>query len=191
MQKIILAITGASGTIYAYQFAKILVKHGCELHLIFSETGLRVAKYEIGTSRLDHLKKLAKTTYDTKDFWSAPASGSNIFDAMIILPCTMGTLGAIANGLSNNLIHRAADCFLKEQKPLVLAVRESPLNQIHINNMLKLSRAGGTIFPAMPAFYTKPKDLDEMAFFFAGRIAQFLGFNVKELPFWRPEQQED
>ncbi len=191
MQKIVLAITGASGTIYAYQFAKILATLGCELHLIFSETGLQVAKYEIGTNKLHHLKKLAKATYNTKDFWSAPASGSGIFDAMVILPCTMGTLGAIANGISNNLIHRAADCFLKEQKPLIAAVRESPFNHIHIDNMLKLSRAGGTIFPAMPAFYTKPKDLDEMAFFFAGRIAQFLGFDVKGLPPWRPEPQKN
>ena len=185
-QKIILAVTGASGSIYTLKFAKIVRELGAELHITFSETGLEVTKHEIGAKGLERLLELSSKSYDSNRFWSAPASGSSRFHAMVILPCTMGTLGAIANGISNNLIHRAADCFLKEKKPLVAAIRETPFNQIHLENMLKLSRAGGVIFPAMPAFYTRPKDIEEMAFFFAGRLAEFLGFKVNRLPIWNP-----
>lgn len=184
MRRIVLAITGASGSLYAFKFAQILKELECELHLMFSDTGLEVTEFEIGKDKLELLNNLATSIYNTTRFWSEPASGSSKFDAMVILPCSMGTLGAIANGISRNLIHRAADCFLKERRPLIVAIRETPLNEIHLHNMLMLSRAGGIIFPAMPAFYTKPKDIDEMAFFFAGRIAQFLGLKVKDLPCW-------
>jgi len=191
MKKMMLAITGASGSLYALKFAQLVKESGCELHLIFSETGVEVAEFEIGKAGLNKMEKLADFLYNSKNFWSLPASGLGILDAMVILPCSMGTLGAIANGLSNNLIHRAAECFLKEQRPLVAAVRETPLNKIHIHNMLALAEAGGTIFPAMPAFYSMPKDIDQMALFFAGRIAQFLGIKVKGMPTWEPKRTKN
>jgi len=186
MARVILGVTGASGSIYALKFAQILKDAGVELHLIFSETGLEVARFELGQEGLVELKSLAHKRYDAKEFWTAPASGSSDFDAMVVLPCTMGTMGAIANGISSNLIHRAADCQLKEQRPLILAIRETPLNEIHIKNMLRLATAGATLFPAMPAFYTRPATIDELAFSFAGRIAQFLDIEVKGLPVWTP-----
>ena len=104
---------------------------------------------------------------------------------MAVLPCTMGSLAAIANGICGNLIHRAADVMLKEGRPLVLAVRESPLNRTHLTNMLKVHEAGAIICPAMPAFYQKPRSLEEMARFFAGRVAGLLGCTVPDLPVWK------
>jgi len=186
IKKVVLAVTGASGSIYALKFAKIAHELGVELHLMFSETGLEVSRFELGEKDLLSLKKLATAEYDAKRFWSTPASGSSRLDAMVIMPCTMGTLGAIANGISRNLIHRAADCFLKERRPLIVVIRETPLNEIHLRNMLTLSQAGGVIFPAMPAFYSNPKNLDEMAFFFSGRVAEFLGLKVERLSVWKP-----
>ena len=185
VKKILLAITGASGSIYSYEFCKILREKGIEVHLIFSETGYQVSLYELGQGAVSGLKDMAQKVYDVNSFWEGPASGSNALDAMVIMPCTMGTLGAIANGISQNLIHRAADCFLKEGRPLLLAVRETPLNEIHLENMLKLKRVGAIIFPAMPSFYTRPKDLSEMAHFFSGRVARYLGIEVEDLPSWK------
>ncbi len=187
IKSVVLGVTGASGSIYALKFAQILKEAEVELHLVFSETGLEVAEFELGPLGLKKITSLATRHYDAKRFWASPASGSSKFDAMVVLPCTVGTMGAIANGISNNLIHRAADCFLKERKPLILAIRETPLNEIHIKNMLTLSRAGATLFPAMPAFYTKPKDIEELSHFFAGRIARFLGIEVKGMVTWMPE----
>ena len=186
VRKVVLAVTGASGSIYALKFAEIAHELGVEIHLMFSETGLEVTRFELGEKGLLSLKNLATAEYDVKRFWSSPASGSSRLDAMVIMPCTMGTLGAIANGISRNLIHRAADCFLKERRPLIVAARETPLNEIHLRNMLTLSQAGGIIFPTMPAFYSKPTNLDEMAFFFSGRVAEFLGLKVERLTVWKP-----
>jgi len=104
---------------------------------------------------------------------------------MVVLPCTMGSLGAIANGIARNLIHRAADVMLKEKKPLLLAVRETPFNRIHLQNMLKAHDAGATICPPMPSFYHHPTDLEEMAAFFAGRLADLLGIEVEGLKRWQ------
>jgi 4-hydroxy-3-polyprenylbenzoate decarboxylase len=104
---------------------------------------------------------------------------------MVILPCTMGSLGAIANGIAKNLIHRAADVILKEKKPLLLAVRETPLNRIHLENMLKVHDAGATLCPPMPSFYHHPESLEEMAIFFAGRVAELIGIEVSGLKRWQ------
>jgi 4-hydroxy-3-polyprenylbenzoate decarboxylase len=104
---------------------------------------------------------------------------------MVVLPCTMGSLGAIANGNARNLIHRAADVILKEKKPLLLAVRETPLNRIHLENLLKVHDAGATVCPPMPAFYHHPKSLEEMATFFAGRLADLIGIEVAGLKRWQ------
>ncbi len=175
---ILLAVTGASGSVYALKFLEIMQASGQEVHLVISDAGAQVVVLELGPNAIGRMERLASRVYDCRDFSARPASGSARWRAMVILPCTMGTMAAIANGISSNLIHRAADCFLKERRPLILVPRETPLNRAHLENMLRCHDAGATIFPAMPSFYHKPADLDEMAFFFAGRIAQFLGFDV-------------
>jgi 4-hydroxy-3-polyprenylbenzoate decarboxylase len=119
------------------------------------------------------------------DFTATPASGSACYDAMIILPCTTGTLGAIAGGYSGNLIHRAADVTLKERRPLVLAVRETPLNRTHLTNMLALHDAGAVICPPMPSFYLDPPDLQAMARQFASRVCDQVGIHIPDIPRWQ------
>ncbi len=183
-ERILVAVTGASGSIYAKYFCKILYRLGLEVHLIFSDTGLEVTKFELGEKGLNEIRSCIKVEFDCKKFFAPPASGSSRYHSMVIIPCTMGTLGAISNGMSQNLIHRAADCFLKEEKKLIAVVRESPFNEVHLENMLKFKRAGGVVYPAMPAFYSHPQSLDDMAYFFAGRIVEFLGFKVNDLKTW-------
>ncbi|MCI5224239.1 MAG: UbiX family flavin prenyltransferase, partial [Candidatus Electrothrix sp. AR4] len=121
------------------------------------------------------------------DFTAPAASGSALYDAMVLLPCTVGTMGAIAGGYSGNLIHRAADVSLKERRPLILAVRETPLNRTHLKNMLALHDAGATICPPMPSFYLRPADLQTMARQFAGRICDLIGLHLENLPRWQGE----
>lgn len=181
---ILLAVTGASGSMYALKFLEIMNELGQEVHLVISDTGLEVCRLELDVEGLDRLMELNVRMYDVSRFDAAPASGSSRWRAMVILPCTMGTLGAIVSGVSHNLIHRSADCFLKERRTLVAVVRETPLNRIHLKNLLSFSEAGGVVYPAMPSFYFRPANLEEMATFFAGRLAEFLGFEIKDLPVW-------
>ncbi len=182
---ILLAITGASGSIYSLKFIKTLRDLGQEVHVIVSETGEQVSKIEIMEQGFQAMIRMAHTVYRPDNLAAAPASGSSRWKAMVVLPCTMGTLASIAHGISRNLIHRAADCFLKERRPLVLVPRETPLNRIHLQNMLLAQEAGAVIYPAMPSFYHKPADIDEMASFFAGRLTEFLGFRVDDLKRWQ------
>ncbi|MDA8162314.1 MAG: UbiX family flavin prenyltransferase [Desulfobacteraceae bacterium] len=181
---VLLAVTGASGSLYSLKFMEIMRDIGQDVHLVVSRTGEKVARFEIGDRGLDTLKEMADTVYQEDDLAAPPASGSTRWRAMVILPCTMGTLAAVAHGMSQNLIHRAADCFLKERRTLVMAPREAPFNRTHLKNMLMAQEAGAVIYPAMPSFYHRPRDLDEMAFFLAGRIAESLGFDVKDLRRW-------
>ncbi len=157
---------------------------GQPVELIISEAGQKVAMHELGEAGMDRLTALARRRYSHDDTGAPPASGSGRRRAMVILPCTMGTLAAIANGISANLIHRAADCFLKERRPLVLAPRETPLNRVHLKNMLAAHDAGAVICPAMPSFYHDPGSINDMAGYFAARIAELLGFHMAEMPVW-------
>ena len=182
---LLVAVTGASGSIYSLSFLKLMKRLGQETHLIISDAGRRVAAHELGESGISQMESLASRCYDAADIGAAPASGSSRWRAMVILPCTMGTLGAISNGMSSNLIHRAADCFLKERRPLVLVTRETPLNGIHLKNMLAAHEAGAVIYPATPAFYNRPCSTEQIASFLAGRIAEFLGFHVENLETWQ------
>ena len=182
---VLVAVTGASGSLYALKFLELLHRLDQEVHLTISETGKRVCRLELGQDGLRSMEKLAAEIHDVSRFDALPASGSSRWQAMLILPCTMGTLGAIVNGVSMNLIHRSADCFLKERRLILAVVRETPLNRIHLKNLLAFSDAGGVVYPAMPAFYSKPSTRDEMAGFFAGRLAEFLGFEIKDLPVWQ------
>ncbi|MGQ9499830.1 MAG: UbiX family flavin prenyltransferase [Dissulfurimicrobium sp.] len=185
---VLLAVTGASGAIYSLKFMEIMKDLGQEVHLIISKAGVEVIRLELGDEGYDILKDMANALYQEDDLAARPASGGTKWHAMVILPCTMGTLASVAHGISRNLIHRAADCFLKEGRTLVLAPRETPFNRTHLRNMLLAAESGAVIYPAMPSFYHKPADLDEMASFFAGRIAEFLGFEVKDLKRWKGKQ---
>ena len=182
--KIILAVTGASGSLYALEFLKIMQDLEVELHGIISRAGRVVMKHELGVIP-DDLNGYVERWYPIDDFTAPMSSGSSGFDAMVILPCTMGSLGAIANGLSENLIHRAADVMLKEQRPLLMAVRETPFSRIHLQNMLKVQEAGAVICPPMPSFYHHPEDLAEMARFFASRVGDLLGLPVPNRKRWQ------
>jgi len=183
-KKIILAITGASGSLYAVQFLKLMQQAGVETHAVISNAGRLVLQHELGLSA-DDLQKYVAQWHAADDFAAPMSSGSSKFEAMVVLPCTMGSLGAIANGIAKNLIHRAADVILKEKKPLLLAVRETPLNRIHLENLLKVHDAGATVCPAMPSFYHHPASLEEMATFFAGRLADLIGIEVAGLKRWQ------
>lgn len=184
MKKIILGITGASGSLYAVQFLKLLQQAEVEIHAIISDAGRLVLKHEMELTP-DDLQQYVSRWYDTYDFAAPMSSGSSRFDAMLILPCTMGSLGAIANGVAKNLIHRAADVMLKEKKPLLLAVRETPLNRVHLKNLLQVHDAGAQICPPMPSFYHQPESLVEMATFFAGRLAELIGIEIADLKRWQ------
>jgi len=185
-EKIILAITGASGSLYAVQFLKCMQQAGVEVHAIISDAGRLVLRHELGLSS-DDLQQYVTQWYAADDFAAPMSSGSSRYAAMVVLPCTMGSLGAIANGIAKNLIHRAADVMLKEKKPLLLAVRETPLSRIHLENLLKVHDAGATICPPMPSFYHHPESLEEMAAFFAGRLADLIGIEVVGLKRWQGE----
>ncbi|OGQ97000.1 MAG: aromatic acid decarboxylase [Deltaproteobacteria bacterium RIFOXYD12_FULL_57_12] len=183
MKRIILAITGASGSLYAREFLRLMQELDVEVHGIVSAAGREVMGFELACTPED-LADLVHAWYPVSDFTAAMASGSSRFDAMVVLPCSMGSLAAIANGISANLIHRAADVMLKEQRPLLLAVRETPLNRTHLRNMLKVQEAGALICPPMPAFYHRPRSLEEMARFFACRLGDLLGLDVPAVNRW-------
>jgi 4-hydroxy-3-polyprenylbenzoate decarboxylase len=154
---IILGITGASGAIYAKRFLQLAKNQNFAVELIVTKMGEAVLKHEACEAILQH-KKIHKID----DFFAPPATGSSKYSGMVILPCSMGTLGKVAAGTSNNLLIRAADVCLKENRPLVLVPREMPFNEIHLENMLRLKRAGAMIIPACPHFYKHPKSIEEL-----------------------------
>ena len=182
-KRIILGITGASGMLYCLELLEILRHEEVEVHGIISRAGAQVLSLEQGMEPGE--LPGVHTWHDRRDFTAPAASGSSPYDAMVILPCTTGTLAAVAAGLSTNLIHRAADVTLKERRPLLLAVREMPFNRTHLTNMLALHDAGAVICPPVPAFYQHPKTLSAMARNYAGRLCDLLGIRVRDLPRWQ------
>jgi 4-hydroxy-3-polyprenylbenzoate decarboxylase len=182
-RRILLGITGASGMLYVTAFLDVLAEQGIEVHAVISKSGRKVLQLELNLLPQD-LPNIDRW-FAADDFTAPPASGSAQYDAMLILPCTVGTLGSIAAGCSSNLIHRAADVTLKERRPLLLAVRETPLNRTHLRNMLFLHESGATICPPMPSFYLHPPDLSSMARQFAGRLCDLLGIQIKDLARWQ------
>ena len=195
---ITLAITGASGAIFGREMLRALEadERIGRVHFVPSENSLRVVAEELGLSgRNGFLEKLlgappTKTVQESDaDIGAAIASGSYPSHGMIVLPCSMGTLAAIANGLADSLITRAADVTLKERRPLLLCVRETPFNRIHLRNMTLAAEAGATIFPVMPAFYFKPTDSTEMARQFVCRVLAHLGLPQPGRYVWKGEEQ--
>jgi len=173
--RLVVAVTGASGMLYARElFAYFASRPDLEVHAVASEAGEQVLRLELGLE-LAELAGPGVMVHDWKNFAAPLASGSFQARGMVVIPCTMGSLGAIAQGLSRNLIHRAAEVMLKEKRPLILVVRETPLSLVHLRNMLAAAEAGATIFPAMPGFYHRPRSLTEMARNFVGRILDHLG----------------
>ncbi|MFH0818257.1 MAG: UbiX family flavin prenyltransferase [Candidatus Micrarchaeota archaeon] len=182
--RLVLAITGASGISYGLSLARSL--KGNELHIIVTKSAKSIIDEELGNPKkiLLELSKLG-TLHDENSFHSPLASGSFLLDAMVICPCSMKTLSAIANGYSSNLVTRAADVALKEHRKLILVPRETPLSPIHLENMLKLSKFGAVILPASPAFYGKPKSLDELIDFIVGRVLDQLGIKNSKYKRWK------
>lgn len=160
-QRLVVGITGATGAIFGVRLLEALRGSSVETHLIVSKWGAHTLAQETSYT-LDRVRQMATYSYPVNDQGAAVSSGSFLTAGMVIAPCSARTLGAIANGQGDNLIHRAADVVLKERRKLVLLVRETPLNNIHLENMLKLSRMGVTILPPVPAFYNHPQSLEEM-----------------------------
>ena len=159
--RLIVGITGATGTIFGVRLLQMLHGSGVETHLVLSKWAARTLGHETDYT-IEQVQNLATHNYPLGDQGAAISSGSFVTLGMVVVPCSMRTLAAIANGLADNLIHRAADVILKERRKLVLVVRESPLHDIHLENMLKLSRMGVVILPPVPAFYNHPQNLDDM-----------------------------
>jgi 4-hydroxy-3-polyprenylbenzoate decarboxylase len=179
MHKLVVAITGASGSIYAKILLEKLLSlkdQWQEVALVMTDNAKEVWKTELQN---EDFGKFSFKTYTTKDFTAPFASGSGQFDTMILIPCSMGTLGRIANGISDDLISRAADVILKERRKLICVVRDTPYNLIHIRNMETLTLAGAIICPATPSFYSRPKTIDEVAATVVDRVIDLAGLNIK------------
>ncbi|MFC1803343.1 UbiX family flavin prenyltransferase [Thermoproteota archaeon] len=184
--KLVVAVTGASGIIYAVNFLKASNKHDIETHLIITDSAKVIAKHEMGG--IEQLVKLSKHVYCPDDMSAGIASGSYPVDGMVIVPSSMKTIAALANGFTDNLVTRAADVQLKERRPLVIVPRETPIHAVHLENMAKLSQLGATILPAMPGFYHNPKSIDDLVDFISGKILDQLGVSNKLYSRWDSTQ---
>ena len=194
----IVGVTGASGMPYSLKLLDVLEQVCDEVHVVFSEAALRVLQEEEGKklkpSRLSSEALIDRESdklffYDNKDIGAAIASGSFLTNGMVIVPCSMGTLGAVSNGLCQNLIHRAADVVLKEGRELVIVPRETPLSAIHLENMLKLSRMGTRVVPAMPGFYQQPESLSDLVDMMVMKILDQMGIHRELVPRWGRDKE--
>ena len=189
---IVVAITGASGAPYAVRLLEQLLAADRQVWLIVSSHGLRLLRTELGIDSIDALKKQVGvdawrrlvTVFDDADRGAAPASGSARNAGMVICPCSMGTLSAVSIGASRSLVERAADVALKERRTLVLVPRETPLSAIHLQNMLRLSRAGAVIMPAAPGFYNRPQTVAELVDFIVARVLDQVGVEHELVKRW-------
>src|SRR5215831_14538870 len=192
-----IAITGASGALYAMRTMAALLERECHLEVVVSEYGRRLLHDELGDpANVGRLREYLVETYgetagkgsfdvlSNKDLGATLASGSHDCEGMVIVPCSMKTLAGVAHGLSRNLIERAADVMLKEKRRLIIVPRETPMSLPQLKNMMLCAEAGATILPAMPAFYQKPKTLDDLGDFMAGKILSALGFTHDLYPKW-------
>lgn len=175
MNPVVLGISGASGALYAKEIFDRLIDAGVETHVIVTSTAEHIFRAELGLSKEYFLNKPGASLLDNARFNVPAASGSFLTRGMVIVPCSMGCLGRIAAGISGDLIERAADVHLKERRKLIVVPRETPLSDIHLENMLRVSRAGAVVMPAMPAFTHQPKGVEDLASFIAGRVFDHLG----------------
>lgn len=180
--RLIVAITGASGSIYGIRALELLRQSGIEAHLVMSKWGARTLLHETPYTVKD-VQALAHTVYHAGDEGAAISSGSFRTRGMLIAPCSARSLASIAHGLGDSLVHRAADVILKERRRLVLAVRETPFSEIHLDNMLRLSRMGVVIAPPVPAFYARPKTLDDQVTYTVARLLDQFDIHV-DVPRW-------
>jgi 4-hydroxy-3-polyprenylbenzoate decarboxylase len=195
---LVVAMTGASGSPYGVRLLDILLRAGRTVHLVISPAATQVMERELGVSvdvnRFDAgliLKNVDTSRlhyHHYRDFSAGIASGSFRTAGMAVCPCSMGTVAAIAHGTSENLIHRAADVHLKERRKLILVPRETPLGLIQLRNLATLAEAGAVVLPAMPAFYTLPKSVDDMVDFVVGRVCDQLGVEHKLFPRWGADE---
>lgn len=195
---IAVGVTGASGALYAVRTIAALLERGCHLELVVSDYGRRLLRDELGApAAVDKLGAYLESKYgavirrgsyelhSNKDLGAPIASGSHECEAMVIVPCSMKTLAGVAHGLSRNLVERAADVMLKEKRRLILVPRETPMSLPQLRNLTLCAEAGAMILPAMPAFYQKPKTLDDLADFMAGKILSALGVSHELYPAWQ------
>jgi flavin prenyltransferase len=172
--EIVVGISGASGVQYAIRLLQVLKEKGCITHIIITDSAAKIIEVETDLALRD-VKSLADHVYQPRDFAAPIASGSHLFDAMVIIPCSMGTLSAVACGSSDTLIARAADVCLKEKRRLIMVPRETPLSLIQLRNMTSAAEAGAVILPACPAFYSRPQSLDDLVDVLVGRVLDLLG----------------
>ncbi len=203
MKKIIVGITGASGAILGERLVRFLLKDGPQVHVIISPSGVAVFGEELGVHLGENHREIRKNFLkhysDPKNLHVAPAedfaarisSGSSEIDAMVIAPCSMSTAGAVAHGITLNLIHRAASVSIKEKRTLLVVPRESPMSAIHLRNLLTLSELGVHVVPATTAFYHKPKTVEEMVDFTLGRVLDILKIKHKLFTRWRESVAEE
>lgn len=193
-KRLVVAITGASGARYALRFLELAIPHYSEIYLALSDQALQVIGLETGrdvragsvsVERLLGFPASTVRLVDKRDYFSPPASGSFRHDGMVVVPCSMGTAGRIAQGISDDLITRAADVCLKERRRLILVPRETPWNLIHLRNMTQLAEAGAVILPASPGFYHRPQTIEDLVDHVVGRILQQLGIDQKLVPEWQ------
>jgi 4-hydroxy-3-polyprenylbenzoate decarboxylase len=184
-QRLIVAITGATGAIYGVRLLEHLRKHGqVQTHLMISEAGVLTLHQELDMRRKD-VEALADVVHNVRDVGACIASGSFASTGMVVAPCSMKTLAAVAHGLSDNLITRAADVVLKERRRLVLMVRETPFNLAHLRNMTAVTEMGGVIFPPLPGFYQRPASMEEMVDHTLGRVLDMFGMSLQLTPEWQ------
>jgi len=185
---IVVAITGASGVVYGKRLLEVLKNMGIETAVVLTDPAKIILEYELQTGE-DEIKNLATEYYPPKDLTTSINSGSFKFEAMVIVPCTMKTLSAIAHGYANNAVTRAADVTLKERRKLVVVPRETPLRTVHLENMVEISREGGIILPAMPGFYHRPENSGELVDFVVGKILDVLGIDNNLFKRWTGEME--
>jgi 4-hydroxy-3-polyprenylbenzoate decarboxylase len=194
MSNYVLGITGASGSIYGIRLIQQLALKRHTVNVVVTSAGKMVMKEELGVSGLSEMDKLGLSKikahikiWENNNFEAPFMSGSSAPEAVIIIPCSVGKLAAIANGISCNLVERTADVALKENRQLILVVRETPFSLIHLENMVKVTRAGAQILPAMPAFYHHPKTIDDMVNFIVGKVLNLLRIEHNLFKGWRKE----
>jgi flavin prenyltransferase len=184
--KIVLGITGGSGAQYGLRILEVLKQLGHSVELVMSKSAHKVLELEVGL-KYKEILKIADVIYDEKDISAPIASGTHKNDGMVIAPCSMKTIAAIASGYTDNLIQRAADCMLKEERKLLLLFRETPLNLIHLKNLVRLKEAGATVMPAAPGFYYHPKTVSDMVDFIVAKILNIFGVEHNLFKSWDPE----